>query len=95
MMMMMISMMMTTMITIMITINISVDNDAHFMVKMKGVKEGICFDVNGHAGDIFQLVYDRRTGQSFGWGDKKGQSPNDMLHLSQGKKASHPHYCSF
>ena len=43
----------------------AVDNDPHFVVRVDGMEEGICFDVNGLPGDIFQLIYDKKNGKLF------------------------------
>lgn len=52
-----------------------VDNDPHFIVVVKGIDEGICFDVDGEPGDIYQLIYDKVTGR--------------LVHYSEGPKIFH------
>ena len=41
---------------------VSVDNDPHFIVLVRGLEEGVCFDVDGTPGDTFQLIYDGVSG---------------------------------
>lgn len=38
------------------------DSDPHFIVKVKGLKYAICFDVMGEQGDMYQLINDRYSG---------------------------------
>ena len=42
---------------------ISVDNDPHFMVMIDGISDGVCFDIDGRNGDVFQLIYDPINGK--------------------------------
>ena len=35
------------------------------MVVMDGIPDGICFDIEGQPGDVFQLIYDPVTGSAF------------------------------
>lgn len=39
-----------------------VDNDPHFIVRVKGLKDAVCFDVMGNEGDVFNLVKDEISG---------------------------------
>jgi len=39
-----------------------VDNDPHFVLNVAGLKEAVCFDVDGRPGSIYQLIYDKVTG---------------------------------
>ena len=42
----------------------SADNDPHFIVKVKGNDDPVCFDVMGKIGDIFQLIHDAKQGMA-------------------------------
>ena len=46
---------------------LSVDNDPHFMVMIDGISDGICFDIDGNLGDVFQLIYDPVNGKLRTW----------------------------
>ena len=39
------------------------DSDPHFIVKVKGLKYAICFDVMGEQGDVYQLIKDKYSGK--------------------------------
>lgn len=38
------------------------DSDPHFIVKVKGLKYAICFDVMGEQGDVYELIKDKYSG---------------------------------
>ena len=38
------------------------DNDPHFVISVSGLKEAVCFDVDGRPGLVYQLLHDRITG---------------------------------
>ncbi|XP_078676438.1 inter-alpha-trypsin inhibitor heavy chain H3-like isoform X3 [Branchiostoma floridae x Branchiostoma belcheri] len=40
----------------------SVDGDPHFIVDMPGLNATLCFDINGQAGDVLNLLRDRALG---------------------------------
>ena len=42
------------------------DSDPHFIVKVKGLKYAICFDVMGEQGDVYQLIKDKYSGKQTG-----------------------------
>ena len=56
---MMLLMMMTMM---MMMYAYTVDNDPHFVVSVNGLKEAVCFDVDGRPGFVYQLLHDKITG---------------------------------
>ena len=39
------------------------DSDPHFIVKVKGLKYAICFDVMGEQGDVYELIKDKYSGK--------------------------------
>ena len=41
---------------------ITVDNDPHFIVRVKGLADSVCFDVMGNEGDVYNLVKDEISG---------------------------------
>ena len=41
----------------------TVDNDPHFIVNVEGIGEGVCFDINGRPGNVYQLLHDKATGE--------------------------------
>jgi len=41
----------------------AVENDPHFVVSVAGLKEAVCFDVDGRTGSVYQLLQDRVTGK--------------------------------
>ena len=43
---------------------ILVDNDPHFIVSFNGSKEAVCFDITGKIGDVYQLLYDKKSGNA-------------------------------
>lgn len=47
-------------------VSVAVDNDPHFVVALSGIPDGVCFDLDGAVGDVFQLVYDPVTGSASG-----------------------------
>jgi len=40
----------------------AVDNDPHFVLSVDGLKESVCFDVDGRPGVVYQLLHDKITG---------------------------------
>ena len=38
------------------------DNDPHFIVRVKGLADSVCFDVMGNEGDVYNLVKDEISG---------------------------------
>ena len=40
----------------------AVDNDPHFIVKIPGLSECVCYDITGPPGTIFQLLQDKENG---------------------------------
>ena len=47
---------------VMLTVFYTVDNDPHFVVSVDGLKEAVCFDVDGRPGYVYQLLHDKLTG---------------------------------
>ena len=43
----------------------TVDNDPHFVVSVNGLKEAVCFDVDGRPGFVYQLLHDKITGMPY------------------------------
>jgi len=39
-----------------------VENDPHFVVSVAGLKDAVCFDVDGRPGFVYQLLYDTISG---------------------------------
>ena len=50
------------MMTVLSTALRTVDNDPHFVVSVAGLKEAVCFDVDGEPGSVLQLLHDKLTG---------------------------------
>ena len=40
----------------------AVENDPHFVISVAGLKEAVCFDVNGRPDSVYQLLHDKLTG---------------------------------
>ncbi|ELT99546.1 hypothetical protein CAPTEDRAFT_222769 [Capitella teleta] len=62
----------------------SVDNDPHFIVRVDGLKNSVCYDINGVPGTIFQLLQDRKNGIAVngkitGKPPTRGQRPRTYL----------------
>ena len=38
------------------------ENDPHFVVSVAGLKDAVCFDVDGRPGFVYQLLYDTISG---------------------------------